>query len=102
MQYSLSLDFPMCYFVKALIERGQEATNQTVDADGNAFLHVAARSGALQSIKVSDMGHSCTFVLNSVILQVLMGSPVTEGQLHSENVYQQTALHIAAQHGKLQ
>ena len=31
-----------------------------------------------------------------------MGSPITEGLIHSENVIQQTALHVAAQHGNLQ
>ena len=31
-----------------------------------------------------------------------MGSTVTEGLVHAKNVYQQTALHVAAQHGKLQ
>ena len=31
-----------------------------------------------------------------------MDSTVTEGLVHAENVYHQTALHVAAQHGKLQ
>ena len=31
-----------------------------------------------------------------------MASAVTEGLVHFENVYEQTALHVAAQHGKLQ
>ena len=38
--------------MKALIERGDEAVKQTVDDEENTFLHVAARSGALKSIKV--------------------------------------------------
>ena len=31
-----------------------------------------------------------------------MGSTVTEGLVQAENVYHQTALHVAAQQGKLQ
>ena len=40
--------------MKALIERGDEPAKQTVDDEGNTFLHIAARSGALKSIKVSN------------------------------------------------
>jgi len=31
-----------------------------------------------------------------------MNSIVTEGLVHSENLHQQTALHVAAQYGNLQ
>ena len=31
-----------------------------------------------------------------------MSSAVTEGLVHADNVYQKTALHVAAHHGKLQ
>ena len=39
--------------IKALIERGDEAVKQPVDDEENTFLHIAARSGAFRSIKVS-------------------------------------------------
>ena len=39
---------------KDLIERGDEAAKQSVDNEKNTFLHVAARSGALKSIRVKD------------------------------------------------
>ena len=41
------------FLTKALIERGDEAAKQTVDDEGNTFLHVSARSGTLKSIRVS-------------------------------------------------
>ena len=44
----------MCCCIKALIERGDEAVKQTVDDEENTFLHVAAKSGAIKSIKVSN------------------------------------------------
>ena len=42
------------FFIKALIERGDDAAKQSVDDEGNSFLHVAAWSGALTSIKARD------------------------------------------------
>ena len=41
--------------IQALIKRGDEAANQSTDEGGNTFLHVAAKSGALESIKVRDL-----------------------------------------------
>ena len=53
--------------IQALIERGDEAANQPVDDEENTFLHVAARSGALRSIQVSD-----TVVSSNVVIQLLI------------------------------
>ena len=53
--YDITLIIIICYLIKALIERGDEAATQSVDdITENTFLHVAARSGSLRSIQVSD------------------------------------------------
>ena len=50
----------MILFIKALIERGDDAAKQPVDDEESTFLHVAAWSGAVRSIKVREL-HQCHF-----------------------------------------
>ena len=54
------------FFIKALIERGEDAVKQCVDNEGSSFLHAAAWSGALTSIKARSCGeHRLVFYLTS-------------------------------------